>query len=881
MDYKSHRSLIESAIKAKRNSLLNEQDATPAANTVKPNPLLDPRAARETRETVARTQQLAQDLLRAQEQVDFERDLDKLGQNPARLNVVYKTGLGQPITPEDFSRLSDEDKKSLSGSINIEGVKTPLPMDYKSPFQIPSWTRAESAIIDNLKAEAAAAEEIDPDYKGEWTAAQMATIAPFIMADQVKGKGDIPKELEIGKAMTGRMSSTNPNKDPALKALQTNPEFLDTDTYKAVLRKLTVVNPDAMDPDFFRRAYAAIDASGVAQSSKDRAKAVAERMEKRHSAAREMIVDELYDQFKPTGADSLEAARKKDLGDLFDKVFGDITSTARNYRDISLGSPMGGSRPYSPSPQGRAALTTDPYDLVKEYISSKNYELDTLGGIAGYRRYDTTDKLMLDLTSWKADQADLDKFIESGEHSNFFMQDVPDAQGKIKRVPVVREDLTTRQGIRQLQQLMSGFDPVTDKPMRGFIERPDGTKIQLTDLLDPTRTPDSRLSTPISALGVDDKEFLKEFGSVQDFQNRLSFAPSVDQKTKNLVTDQILRRLSSSQMTPEQAAERLAAEKSDAARKGVKKGVQALKQFSYPIAVGYGAKLATDIASSWLSQEWQKRIKDQGIPQAVGYGAAGVASEWMDRSRDLPKDWKSLTLRGFIPSAAGGYLMDKFAKWTETEDAWEPSLVGLAATGGSPYIAKGVKGAASWLPNAIKATRFVQGAGAFASRIPILKVPGVVAAATGFGAEAAVRAGMAAFGETTVDKSVRELMLSPEFKGFENSADETLMNTPRQYGNRTLTPRQKLTTTVDLFREKLREGSIDFKPFKERDPTRYSDLPDVLESQQDKAKAYKIFIESELQKMREEIQKMREERDSTKPRPRSSGGGAGGPSAAQ
>jgi hypothetical protein len=875
MDYKSHRSLIESAIKAKRNSLLNEQDATPAANTVKPNPLLDPRAARETRETVARTQQLAQDLLKAQDQVDFERDLDKLGQNPARLNVVYKTGLGQPITPEDFSRLSDEDKKSLSGSINIEGVKTPLPMDYKSPFQIPSWTRAESAIIDNLKAEAAAAEEIDPDYKGEWTAAQMATIAPFIMADQVKGKGDIPKELEIGKAMTGRMSSTNPNKDPALKALQTNPEFLDTDTYKAVLRKLTVVNPDAMDPDFFRRAYAAIDASGVAQSSKDRAKAVAERMEKRHSAAKEMIVDELYDQFKPTGADSLEAARKKDLGDLFDKVYGDVTSTARNYRDISLGSPMSGSRPYSPSPQGRAALTTDPYDLVKEYISSKNYVSDTIGQITGYKRYDTTAKPNLDLTSWKADQADLDKFIESGEHSNFFMQDVPDAQGKIKRVPVVREDLTIRQGIRQLQQLMSGFDPVTDKPMRGFIELPDGTKKQLTDLLDPTKTPDPRLylgypgfSTPISALRVDDKEFLKEFGSVQDLQNRLGFAPSVDQKTKNLVTDQILRRLSSSQMTPEEAAERLAAEKSDAALKGVKKGAQALKQLSYPIAAGYGADLATDIASSWLSQEWQKRIKDQGIDKAIGYGAAGVASEWMDRSRDLPKDWKSLTLRGFIPSAAGGYLMDKFAKWTETEDAWEPSLVGLAATGGAPYIKRGIGKAASWLPAAIKTGRVIQGLGALGAASPHPLAKGLGTALVGFGSEAAVRAGMAAFGEIPVDRSIKQMRKLPVFTGYDDPSHESFMNTPGPDG---ISPRDKLNFNIEAVTKYL-QGSepFDIRQFKKANPRVFGDLPDVVNTQKERREVLRRYTEFNIEATQSKL-----------PRPRSSGGGAGGPSAAQ
>jgi hypothetical protein len=843
MDYKSHRSLIESAIKAKRKSLLNEQDATPAANTVKPNPLLDPRAARETRETVARTQQLAQDLLKAQDQVDFERDLDKLGQNPARLNVVYKTGLDQPITPEDFSRLSDEDKKSLSGSINIEGVKTALPSDYKSPLQIPSWTKAESAIIDNLKAEAAAAEEIDPDYKGEWTAAQMATIAPFIMADQVKGKGDIPKELEIGRAMGGA-GGKNPNRDPALKALQENPEFLDTDTYKAVLRKLTVVNPDAMNPEFFKRAYAAVNASGADQRAKGRAKAFAERMEKRHSAAREMIVDELYDQFKPTGADSLEAARKKDLGDLFDKVFGDVTSTARNYRDISLGSPMSGSRPYSPSPQGRAALTTDPYDLVKEYIYSKNYELNTLGEIAGYKRYDTTAKPNLDLTSWKADQADLDKFIESGEHSNFFMQDVPDAQGKIKRVPVVREDLTTRQGIRQLQQLMSGFDPVTDKPMRGFIERPDGTKIQLTDLLDPTRTPDPRFSTPISALGVDDKEFLEGIGSVQDLQNRLGFAPSVDQKTKNLVTDQILRRLSSSQMTPEEAAERLAAEKSDAVKKLGKKVGQTALQFTAPLMAGLGGEKVTEYASSWLPKELQDVINKQGIPTAAGYGAAGVASEFFDRSRDFSKDWKSLTLRGFIPSAAGGYLMDKFAKLTETEDSFAAPLVGLAATGGAPYIKRGIGKAASWLPAAIKTGRVIQGLGALGAALPHPLAKGLGTALVGFGSEAAVRAGMAAFGETTVNKSYREMLKNAAFAGYDDKRSEQFMNTPGQDG---ISPRDDLRRSIEGFNSFVRgSGPVDFTRMKKLLPDAFGDMPDLLETQAQRAEVLRRYTEDRI-----------------------------------
>jgi hypothetical protein len=867
MDYKSHRSLIESAIKAKRKSLLNEQDATPAANTVKPNPLLDPRAARETRETVARTQQLAQDLLKVQDQVDFERDLDKLGQNPARLNVVYKTGLGQPITPEDFSRLSDEDKKSLSGSINIEGVKTALPSDYKSPLQIPSWTKAESAIIDNLKAEAAAAEEIDPDYKSEWTATQMATIAPFIMADQVKGKGDIPKELEIGRAMGGA-GGKNPNRDPALKALQTNPEFLDTDTYKTVLRKLTVVNPDAMDPEFFRRAYAAIDASAADQRVKDRAKAVAERMEKRHSAAKEMIVDELYDRFKYTGAD--EAARKKDLGDLFDKVYGDVTSTARNYRDISLGSPMSGSRPYSPSPQGRAALTTDPYDLVKEYISSKNYELDTLGGIKGYKTFDSKGliKPMLDLTSWKADQADLDKFIESGEHSNFFMQDVPDAQGKIKRVPVVREDLTTRQGIRQLQQLMSGFDPVTDKPMRGFIELPDGTKTQLTDLLDPTRKQDSRLSTPISALGVDDQEFLKGIGSVQDLQNRLGFAPSVDQKTKNLVTDQILRRLSSSQMTPEQAAERLAAEKSDAVKKLGKKVGQAALQFTAPLMAGLGGEKVTEYASSWLPKELKDVINKQGIPTAAGYGAAGVASEFFDRSRDFSKDWKSLTLRGFIPSAAGGYLMDKFAKFTETEDSFAAPLVGLAATGGAPYIKRGIGKAASWLPAAIKTGRVIQGLGALGAALPHPLAKGLGTALVGFGSEAAVRAGMAAFGEIPVDRSIKQMRKHPVFTGYDDPSHESIMNTPGPDG---ISPRDKLKFNIEAVTKYL-QGSepFDIRQFKKANPRVFGESPDTLNTQQEREEFLRKYTEFNI-----------EATESKLPRPRSSRGGAGGPSAAQ
>jgi hypothetical protein len=476
---------------------------------------------------------------------------------------------------------------------------------------------------------------------------------------------------------------------------------------------------------------------------------------------------------------------------------------------------------------------------------------------------------MLDLTSWKADQADLDKFIESGEHSNFFMQDVPDAQGKIKRVPVVREDLTTRQGIRQLQQLMSGFDPVTDKPMRGFIERPDGTKIQLTDLLDPTRTPDSRLSTPISALGVDDKEFLKEFGSVQDFQNRLGFAPSVDQKTKNLVTDQILRRLSSSQMTPEQAAERLAAEKSDAAKKLGKKAGQAALQFTAPLMVGLGAQSATDIASDWLPPEWKKRIKDQGIPQAVGYGAAGVASEWMDRSRDLPKDWKSLTLRGFIPSAAGGYLMDKFAKWTETEDAWEPSLVGLAATGGAPYIKRGISKATSWLPATIRGGgRVLQGVGAFGRLLPFPQAKGVGTALVGVGSEAAVRAGMAAFGEIPVDRSIKQMRKLPVFTGYDDPSHESFMNTPGPDG---ISPRDKLNFNIEAVTKYL-QGSepFDIRQFKKANPRVFGDLPDVVNTQEERREVLRRYTEFNIEATQSKL-----------PRPRSSGGGAGGPSAAQ
>jgi hypothetical protein len=854
MDYKSHRSLIESAIKAKINSLLNEQDATPAANTVKPNPLLDPRAARETRETVARTQQLAQDLLKVQDQVDFERDLDKLGQNPARLNVVYKTGLDQPITPEDFSRLSDEDKKSLSGSINIEGVKTALPSDYKSPLQIPSWTKAESAIIDNLKAEAAAAEEIDPDYKSEWTATQMATIAPFIMADQVKPRTKVRSDLEIGQSM-GSIGGGKP------REIKTQPEFDITDTSDAVLRRVAVVNPDAMDPAFFRQAYAALDASAADQKTKDRAKALAEKMEKRHLAARKMIVNELDQEFRPTDAkkavayDTEADNRKKGLEELFDKIYGDVTSTARGYRDFSLSS------------SGRGALTTDPYDLVKEFILNKNIKSDPNIGVSGLDK----DKPSINLSDWTSRKDtgidELNKFIEQGEHSNFTWEDITDKSGKSKIVAVPRKEMTATQVSRQLEQLMSGYDPLTDEPVRGFIELPDGTKKRLSQFGFP-------INKTVSELEIDNKEFLSALGTREDLKDRLRFAPDVNERTRELVTAQILDRLGQTTTTETEKQARLEAEASETAKKRIRGGVSIAKQFGLPIAVGLGADLATDIASSWLPQEWQKRIKDQGIDKAIGYGASGYAVEALDRSRDLSKDIKSLAVRGFIPSAVGGYLLDKYAKYSGTEDSFAAPLVGLAATAGSPYIAKGVKGAASWLPNAIKATRFVQGAGAFASRIPGVQVPGVVAAATGFGAELATRAGMAALGETTVDKSVRELMLSPEFKGFENSADETWTNTPRQYGNRTLTPRQKLTTSVDLFREKLKEGSIDFKPFKERDPTRYGDLPDVLESQQDKAKAYKIFIESELQKMREE-------RDSTKPRPRSSGGGAGGPSAAQ
>ncbi len=392
---------------------------------------------------------------------------------------------------------------------------------------------------------------------------------------------------------------------------------------------------------------------------------------------------------------------------------------------------------------------------------------------------------------------------------------------------------------------MSGFDPVTDKPMRGFIERPDGTKIQLTDLLDPTRTPDSRLSTPISALGVDDKEFLKEFGSVQDLQNRLGFAPSVDQKTKNLVTDQILRRLSSSQMTPEQAAERLAAEKSDAAKKLGKKAGQAALQFTAPLMAGLVGEKATAYASSWLPKEWQDVINKQGIPTAAGYGAAGVASEFFDRSRDFSKDWKSLTLRGFIPSAAGGYLMDKFAKLTETEDSFAAPLVGLAATGGAPYIKRGIGKAASWLPAAIRGGgRVLQGLGAVGRVLPHPVAKGVGTALVGFGSEAAVRAGMAAFGETTVNKSYREMLKNAAFAGYDDKRREQFMNTPGQDG---ISQRDDLRRSIEGFNSFVRGSEpVDFTRMKKLLPDTFGDMPDLLETQAQRAEALRRYTEDRI-----------------------------------
>ena len=808
MDYKSHRSLIESAIKAKRNSLLNEQDATPAANTVKPNPLLDPRAARETRETVARTQQLAQDLLKAQDQVDFERDLDKLGQNPARLNVVYKVGLGQPITDEDFSRLSDADKIPIG---NVRKLGTDLPV----------WTKAESAIIDNLKAEAAAAEEIDPDYKAEWTATQMATIAPFIMADQVKPRSKVRSDLEIGQSM-GRIGGGKP------REIKTQPEFDVGDTSDTVLRRLAAVNPDAMDPAFFKQAYAALEASGADQKDKNRAKDLAEKMEKRHLAARKMIVDELNQEFRPTDAtktttyDTDIDARKKGLEELFDKIYGDVTSTARGYRDFSLGS------------SGRGALTTDPYDLVKEFILAKNLKSDPNIGVTGLDR----DKPSINLSDWTARKDtgidELNKFIEQGEHSNFTWEDITDKSGKSKIVAVPRKEMTARQALRQLDQLMSGYNNLTDEPVRGFIELPDGTKKRLSEL-------DVQMGKTVSQLEGDDKEFLSTLGTREDLKDRLRFAPDVNQRTRELVTAQILDRLNQDTTTEAEQQARLEAEASETAKKRIRGGISVAKQLGVPIAVGYGADLATDIASSWLPQEWQKRIKDQGIDKAIGYGASGYAVEALDRSRDLSKDWKSLMVRGFIPSAVGGYLLDKYAKYSGTEDSFTPPLVGLAATAGSPYIAKGVKGAASWLPKAIKATRFAQGAGAFASRIPGGQIPGVVAAATGFGAELATRAGMAAFGQTTVDKSVREMLNSAPFTGYEDKRREQYMNTP---GQGDITPRNALRTDIESFKSFVKGSEpVDITMFKQKLPDVLGDMPDFLETPAQRAEALKRYSE--------------------------------------
>jgi hypothetical protein len=108
----------------------------------------------------------------------------------------------------------------------------------------------------------------------------------------------------------------------------------------------------------------------------------------------------------------------------------------------------------------------------------------------------------------------------------------------------------------------------------------------------------------------------------------------------------------------------------------------------------------------------------------------------------------------------------------------------------------------------------------------------------------------------------------PVFTGYDDPSHESFMNTPGPDG---ISPRDKLKFNIEAVTEHLRDSKpVDIRSFKEANPRVFGESPDTLNTQQERAEFLRKYTEFNIEAVQSKL-----------PRPRSSGGGAGGPSAAQ
>ena len=381
MDYKSHRSLINAAIKSKRRSLLNEQDAM--GTGVRPNPLLDPRAAQQTQEEVARVENARSILLASKEQQDRERDLTLLHLNPQRAEVIYSIGLGREVDPSKLKTLSPEIEKEFETPTIFPAGQDGKVVAGSDPRyaegvlrELGQLSKGEEALISVLKKQQAEA-----DFYGtgtEHASKVMMAIGPTVALTQVNWQSktkptpsDLAKGVKRGQKIEDLVGENYRfNSNWIDNTVAANPDLFDEDTLKKAMDTM----PSTPSP----RNKANIEA-------REQIKKYIDTREKRRTANRNLAVAELTDfvigdkAFEQLSLDLRTGQATKAPADLLtasDEIAQKqiLTQLSAQKHDLELGKGLS---------KDSVKLVADSiglnYDSTRGYRIGKNYPLTLTG----------------------------------------------------------------------------------------------------------------------------------------------------------------------------------------------------------------------------------------------------------------------------------------------------------------------------------------------------------------------------------------------------------------------------------------------------------------------------------------------------------------------
>lgn len=293
MDYKSHRSLIKAAIQSKRRSLLNEQDAMLAGAGVKPNPLLDPRAAQQTQEEVARIEQARSALMASKERQDKERDLTLLHLNPQRAEVIYSIGLGKEVDPNKLKTLSPEIEKEFQTPTIFPTGQDGRAVAGSDPRYaegllrgLGQLSKGEEAFISVLRNKQAEAEFYGTGQ--EHASKVMMAMGPAVALTQVNWQSRTkPTPTDLGKSV----KAGNTIQDLVGEDYRFRTDWIDD---------AVAANPDLFDEETLKKAMDTLPSTPSARNkanleAREQIQKYIETRQKRRTAQRDLSVAELTD----------------------------------------------------------------------------------------------------------------------------------------------------------------------------------------------------------------------------------------------------------------------------------------------------------------------------------------------------------------------------------------------------------------------------------------------------------------------------------------------------------------------------------------------------------------------------------------------------------